>query len=239
MNKQSKRTLRAGIVLLTLLTAVLVTYLNWAYAKSHSNRAQITISTYQVGTNYAGLVTRQYVTEGDIVRQGQPLFKLKSDELTKQIKGGQVTAQSLIYPLGDDGQLTILAGKAGKVGRIDATQGSFVGADKPIATISDTSTLGVTADFTLNKSELANLTATTPLIVTLGAHQKVGARITSIVQSAQDGRQITTVQAKVDPDMIDSIASIGTQVDATLVLDQATLYNRLLGYTQRLLGRWL
>jgi multidrug efflux pump subunit AcrA (membrane-fusion protein) len=92
MNKQPKRTLIEGWVFLTLLAGVLVVYLNWTYARAESNQAHIIISNYEVGTNYAGLITQQYVQVGDTVRAGEPLFELKSDELTQQLGSGQVTA---------------------------------------------------------------------------------------------------------------------------------------------------
>ena len=239
MNKQSKRTLREGTVFLILLAGVLVVYLNWTYARAHSNRAQIIMSNYALGTEYAGIITKQYVVAGDSVRQGQPLFKLKSDELTQQLKNGRTTPSSLIYPLGDDGQMIITASKAGTVSQVDASQGSFVAAGKQIATIADTSTLGVTADFSLNKTELSRLTPATPVSITLPSRQRIFGRITTVVQSSQNGKQVTTIQAALPPGSVDSLTSAGSQVEATIVLDQATYYSRLLGYTQSLLSRWL
>lgn len=238
MNKQAKRTLTEGIILLTLLAATLVVYLNWTYARAHSNRAQIIMSSYALGTEYAGLITKQYVVAGDTVHQGQPLFKLKSDELTQQIASGHTVSANLIYPLGDDGQMVITASKAGVVNQVDASQGSFVAAGKQIATIADTATLGITADFSLNKSELGRLTPNSPLMVSLPSRVDVNGRITSVVQSTKDGKQVTTIRAALPTGAVDSLMSAGAQVDVTLVLDQSTYYGRLLGYTQSLLSRW-
>ena len=238
MNKQSKRTFGEGIVFLALVAASLVVYLNWSYASVKSNRAQITLSNYAVGTEYAGVITKQFVTAGTIVKAGDKLFMLKSDELTQQLKSGQTTAASLVYPLSEDGEMIIVATKAGTVSHIDAQQGSFVAAGKQIATVADTSTLGLTADFSLNKSELGRLTPGTPFVVTLPSRQKVSARIYSVVQSSQAGKPIVTIQGTMTPDSVGTLTSAGTQVDAALILDQSTYYVKLLGYTQSLLARW-
>jgi hypothetical protein len=238
MNKQPKRTLIEGWVFLTLLAGVLVVYLNWTYARAESNQAHIIISNYEVGTNYAGLITQQYVQVGDTVRAGEPLFELKSDELTQQLGSGQVTANRLIYPLTTDGQLKIIASKAGIVTRIDAVQGSFVDADNEIALVADSSTLGVTADFTLNRTEVSQLTTSTPLIITLPSHQRVLARISTIVETSQNGRLVTTVQAAFAPGVESAASVAGSRVDATLTLNQSTYYGQLLGFSQNLLSRW-
>lgn len=237
MNKQSKRTLWEGIFLLILLTGVLVVYLNWTYARVQSDRAQITISNYSVGTDYAGIITKQYVVTGDNVQPGQPLFKLKSDQLAQDLASGRTNTSSLIYPLDDSGQMVITASKTGTVSHIDASQGSFIAADKQIATIADTSTLGVTADFTLGKSETSQLAPSSQIIVTLLSHQQVSGRITSILQSSKNGKRVTTIEATLTPSSASSLISAGSGTNATLVLNRTTYYSRLLAATQNLLSQ--
>jgi multidrug efflux pump subunit AcrA (membrane-fusion protein) len=239
MNKQSKRSLAAGIVLLTLTSAVLVVYLNWSYSRVASNRGQITVSTYAVGTEYPGVITQQYVAVGSVVHAGESLFKLKSDELSAEVKDGQVDASSLTYALGKDDQMTITASKAGVVSQVSATQGSFVTADKQIAAIADSSTLGVTADFTLSTRELGQVTPSTLAIVKLPSGRQISARITSMLQSNQSGRTVTTVQASLPAGSVGPLDSAGTPVNVALVLNQSTYYHQLLGYTQSLMARWV
>jgi hypothetical protein len=137
-----------------------------------------------------------------------------------------------------DGQLKIIASKAGIVTRIDAVQGSFVDADNEIALVADSSTLGVTADFTLNRTEVSQLTTSTPLIITLPSHQRVLARISTIVETSQNGRLVTTVQAAFAPGVESAASVAGSRVDATLTLNQSTYYGQLLGFSQNLLSRW-
>jgi multidrug resistance efflux pump len=225
--------------LLGLLAAMLVVYLNWSYARAHAGRAQVTIANYVVGTEYAGVITKQYVAPGSEVKAGTPLFNLKSDELTEQLGSGHVTPARLSHPLSEDGQMIITAAKAGIVHKVDPLQGSFVPAGRQLATVADTSTWGVTADFTLHKSALGRLTTSTPLEITLPSGQRVTGRIVSIVQSTKNDRQVTTVQASITPDADSGLVLAGTQVDASLVLDQTTYYSRLLSLTENWLSRWL
>lgn len=239
MNKHAKRSLAAGIMFLALFSAVLVVYLNWTYSRVSSNRGQVTVATYAVGTEYPGVITQQYVAAGSTVQAGQPLFKLKSDELNQKVKSGQVDPLSLNYQLGRDGQLTITASKAGVVSHIDAIQGSFVTADKQIATIADSSTLGVTADFTLSARELGQLRPDTQLVVTLPSHRRVPVHITSVLESSQNGRTVATIQAPMPAGATGPFDTAGSPVKATLVLNQSTYYHQLLSYFQSLLARWI
>lgn len=239
MNRSSKRALVEVLILLGLAAASLVVYMNWVYASIRSNRAQITINTYAVGTEYAGVLTKQFVTVGQAVKPGDALFQLKSDELTSRLASGQVTPAGLTNPLTPDGQITILASKAGTVRKIDSVQGSFVPANQQLATVADAATWGVTGDFTLGKSELGRLTPQAPISIELPSGERIAGRITSITQSTQAGRQVTTVQASLPPQAAGDLSTVGVQVDATITLEPATYYSRLVEYTGTLLDRWL
>lgn len=239
MNRLAKRALIEVFLLLGLITGALVVYLNWAYASAHSNRAQITINTYIVGTEFAGVITKQFVTVGQTVRPGDALFQVKSDELTSRLAAGQITPTKLSNPLTSDGQITVVASKAGTVRTIKSTQGSFVPANQELATVADAATWGVTADFTLGKSELGRLTSQSPITVVLPSGEQVGGRITSITQSMQSGKQITTVQAALPLGPTTDLSAVGGQVDARVSIERTTMYHQLVQATGRLLDRWL
>jgi multidrug resistance efflux pump len=238
MNAKTKLALIGGFSVLGLIAGALIIYLNWTYAATESNRAQLTLQTYTVGTSYAGIITKQTVSVGDSVVEGQTLFEIKSDELTQQLLSTKALRSNLMYPLGSDGQILVTASRPGVVRQIDYNQGSFVGAYKQLASIADTTTIGVAADFTVNKSQLNRLTAATPVRITLPSGKALTGRITSISQSIKDNQSVTTVKASLPVDAGAQLyAASGTAVSVKLTFDQHSWYSQIKDYARGLLAR--
>ena len=240
LTNRTKRSIFGGLIFLGLIAATLVVYLNWIFSQAESTKAQLTMQDYAVGTEYAGVITQQYVAVGDNVKQGQLLFKFRSDALVTQLSNGQVKPESVFYALNENNELLITAGKAGRVTKIDYPQGSFVPGNKQVALVADTSTLGVRAEYRLPRADLGRITPDTRLSVELPSGNKVEAKITQVTRTSQNGQDITLVQARVpagDPNEIALAA--GAPVQATIILSDNTYYAQLLGATGKLLDRWL
>jgi multidrug resistance efflux pump len=236
MYGKTKLALTGGFFVLALMGAALVVYLNWSYASTESNRAQLTQQTYTVGTNYAGIITKQNVSVGDAVVEGQTLFEVKSDELTQQLLTTKSLRNSLTYPLGADGQILVTASRPGVIKEIDYNRGSFVAAYKQLATVADTTTIGVTADFTVNKAQLNQLSAATPMNIFLPSGKVLTGRIASISNSVKDSKSVTTVKASLPSGAgAELYAASGTAVTVKLIFDQQTWYSQIKTYARRLL----
>jgi len=126
MSKKSKLQLFVGILVLSIVGATLIVYMNYANSLLGSTTAVLKANAFTVGTDYAGTVTQQFVQVGDHVDAGQKLFYIKSATLTQALNSNQLQKNDLVSSLTADGQLVIAAGSKGVVSAINYGKGSYV-----------------------------------------------------------------------------------------------------------------
>jgi multidrug efflux pump subunit AcrA (membrane-fusion protein) len=226
-----KRTIRLlfSIVVLAAICASVVVYENNYIASIGAHSAGILLPSYNVGTDYNGLVTKQYVAVGSTVHAGQNLFEIKSDQLTTELTNGDIKQNSLTYPLANDGGFIITAQNSGVVSQINTLQGSFVTSGSTLATITSTNGATVRADFNLSGPQYDKISPATPVIVTIG-DTNYQAHITGITQDSINGINETIVTANLPTlSKAQTIYANGTPAAAKLVLDRNTMYDRLMG----------
>jgi multidrug resistance efflux pump len=229
MNFKSRVKLFFSIIAVLLLCGGLVLHVNYSEARVGSNSASLHLNSYAVGTEYNGVITKQYVAVNDHVAKGEPLFELKSDVLNQAITSGQIRLASLSYKLDPaTGALVFTAQRSGVVTQLNYTQGSFVSAGKVIAMIADTSDATLSANFYLSGPEYNRLSPATPAIIHFPGGKQVTARVAGITQFSQNGRTVTTV--KVTLASLDTNQTVyGTTAPLSIDLELSTnpLYDRL------------
>lgn len=231
MEKQAKKSFGRGALLLLVLAVATVLYINNTHGKVVAKEAQIVASTYSTGTDYTGVVTKQFVNKGDTVVAGQTLFYIKSGVLSEQIKDENVNISELLYPLTDEGEIILKATKPGVVSSVDYTVGSFVPANKEVATIFDTSALTVQAKYELLKADYARITPNTYMSIELPSGQKIDARVSSVEVVEQKQKITANVEASIAGVSIKQLKNnTNTPVSATLKLSDKSWASRLYGY---------
>ncbi|GEM_PF-2948407 len=227
MNFMKRLKLLLAIIILGIGCFGIIVYEDNAIATVGASSASISAPAYNVGSEYDGVITRQYVNTGDSVKAGQNLFELRSNRLTTDLESGTIKASNLTSKLSDDGGLILAAQRDGVVNQISYLEGSFVSGGKTIATISGTNGVSVRANFELSGQQYAKVKPTTAVLVQLGG-TTIAATITSITQQSSNGHTITTVNANLPTLQIrQAIYSTGTPTTATLQLNANPLYKQL------------
>ena len=183
--------LTAGILLVLVLVAALTVLLNRRDASAVSTSAAIEVETYELGTDFAGTVTEQFVEEGDAVAVGDPVLTLNSTELLTE---GGLVADTVAYTIGEAGHITLLATVAGEIGGMTAKAGGFVKAGTPLVTIHQSDTRFVSAEFELDAGDFARLSEGATAEIELPTGAKLGAEVESIEVTTAAGQAMTKVR---------------------------------------------
>ncbi len=217
-----------SLIIVVVTAAALLTYMDYNRYTIKSDTAEINAQTYGIGTDYTGLITAQFVQEGDDVIAGQTLFRIKSSTLIDLINSEKLKVDQLIYPLTPEGEILLKASRAGTISKIYYNEGSFVPANKEVAAIIDKENIKVTATYNLARRDFAMLSKSSRLSVRLPDGQRVSSTISSITVIEQNDTVKTEVEAELDKFDIDNLVAItGAPVDATLYLREDTVWNRV------------
>lgn len=216
-------------MVLVVVAASLVVYSNYSAARVTAQGATVQSATYSVGTEFSGVITQQFVQAGNIVTAGEPLFYLKSSDLTSALNNGQITTADLTSSLTGDGQLIISAVKAGRVQQVDYSLGSFVPANKEIATLTDASNLKVDGVFKMTAHQFAEVNDTTPLQVTLANGSKLTTNVSEINILQQGAILSVDISATINNSTAYDQLQAGNSspAKATLQLNNSTLWHSL------------
>jgi multidrug resistance efflux pump len=218
MSWANRLKLTFGILLVLVLVAALTVLFNRRDASAVSTSAAIEVETYELGTDFAGTVTEQFVEEGDAVAIGDPVLTLNSTELLTE---GGLVADTVAYTVGQAGNITLLATAAGEIGNMDAKAGGFVKAGTPLVTIQQSGTRFVLAEFELDPSDFARLSPGAAGEIELPTGETMQGEVESIEVTTSGGRALTEVRL-VSKELRTSggpvLALPGTPVSATVQL---------------------
>lgn len=213
--------LLVGLVVIVALVGVFTLVFNQRQQQATSTSATISAQSYPVGTDYGGIVTRQYVQVGDTVKAGQELFEVQSLRLQQDVAAGLVTADSSAYPVSRDGTATLLATVSGRISAIDVQQGAFAQAGAVLAHIDRAGSLYVKADFTLTARDYARITEGAAVQVLLPNQRTVEGRVGTIEVETVDGKAQSAIRV-VSDQLVEGtdngLIMPGTPVTATLHL---------------------
>lgn len=210
-----------GLVVVIVAAAALTLHLNAAKGVVRSTSAEVTAESYEVGTSWAGMVVDQRVAVGDAVAAGDPLFVIRSAGLTRDVAAGLLDPSKASITVDPSGNLVVTATDDGVITKIDETQGTFVVAGSPLATVDKADSLKVRADLTLSPEQLSRLEEGAPVELTLPdgttLHGTSGA--VSVRTAGQDAKvRLTVTSDQLVRGAADGLVVPGTPVAAAVRL---------------------
>jgi len=186
-----------------------------------STTASIVAESFPVGTDYGGIVTRQYVAVGDDVSAGDPLFDVHSLQLRRDIASGYVVDPAVLAGLGDDGTSTIVATVDGTVATVAVPQGGFAQSGGVIATIDRDRSLFVEAEFVLTARDYARIAEGAEVELLLPNQDTIRGTVARIDVETADGQALSTVRvesAQLEASPATGLFQSGTPVSASVQL---------------------
>ena len=227
MSPKSKLAFLSGLVMLGVVIAGLLLYLDYSNSRVSAKEASIKAESYSVGIDYSGLISKQFVEEGDRVVAGQELFYIQSNVLKQSMQELGLKREDLLYPLNDKGEIILKASKNGVVSNIEFNQGSFVPANKEIAQIMSSDVIFADATFRIPERDFARIKKGTQLQIDLPNGQVSSGTVTNIkVQSQKESEVTAVVQTKLkNLDVSGFISASGTPVQAKLILNPNSFYD--------------
>jgi multidrug resistance efflux pump len=204
-------------------------------SKVTAESARLESSTFTVGIGYSGIIERQRVEEGDVIKAGDVLFEFRSPTLSEAVKNKELADDQLLYAMTDTGAIEITAAADGTMQEISYRAGAFVPANNEIAIVNADSALYVTATFKLTPPSYAKLKNGNRVSVLLPDNTRLDGTAYGIELDSSGEEIYTTLKVRIDQAGINrDVFSAGTPVEATLYLDTTTWYNRIRTFVREL-----
>lgn len=214
-----------GILFVSLLLICLTAYLTYTMTHVRSSSATLKSDSYAVGTDYSGVILKQYIEPGDHVKTGQQLFLIKSSLLNSDLTSGSLKQNDIAFSVDKQNNIILKATVSGTVADVSYLEGSFVPANKEIANIRIDNSAYVEAYFKLAPPDYARLHDGDLVVVTLPNNQHVNAAVNDISVSNTNGATQTIVKARLQGSASGIAFSDGTPVSAELHLSGKNFYN--------------
>lgn len=213
-----------GLILVVAIVAVLTLLVNQRSRQAFSDDAQVAARQSTVGSEYGGVVVRQYAQSGDVVQAGQKLFTLSSLDLQRDVANGLQPVSNASYRIDAvHGQVTYLAQMTGTLTDITAEQGTFVAAGD-MATITAGGTQYVTAQFRLTPDQYGRIRIGGKADVQLPNRSRLSGTVADVAVETSQGVAVTTVDVavpKLRATALTSLSQPGSPVSVTLTLADA------------------
>lgn len=230
MTWRTRFKLLTGLIVIGALGVMATAYVDRNLSQVTTNKAQIDAHTYSVGVSSSSQVTQQYVEVGDTVKTGQTLFTVASRELREEMETSENKTQDPVYELLENGDIAIKASKPGLVQKIKYPQGSFVPDNAEIATITDGTSMFITATYEMNRPSYEKLHTNSAMKVKLPDGSTVDAKVRQITILSNDPVIKARVEAVVQNASAASVKNApGTPVVATIDMGGAHFYNAVIG----------
>jgi multidrug resistance efflux pump len=219
MSWRKRISMAIGLLFVLVLAAGLTMVVNYNSGKVNSKSASLAAEDYPVGTDYSGTITAQHVHVGDHVEAGQPLFEVQSATLQRDLSQGLVSKDNLTHEVKDDTTLVITATNTGQVDQINYSQGAFVPANSTIATVQESGTMYVEADFLLSAKDYSRIPSGATVDIVLPNNQEISASAQQLQVRTENGEARTLIRAYSDELANGTgLFAVGTPVQATLHL---------------------
>ncbi|MFF2632489.1 HlyD family efflux transporter periplasmic adaptor subunit [Microbacterium sp. NPDC058021] len=186
--------LAGGILLVLVVVAACTVVFNQRQHRVLSTSAMIVAQNYPVGTDYGGIVTRQYIDVGDEVAVGQPLFEVRSLQLQRDIASGQVSDAEVAASVAADGTSTIVATVDGTVRDVAVPQGGFAQAGSVLATVDQDASLFVEAEFLLSPRDYARIAEGSDVELLLPNQSVLRGDVDGIDVETAEGQAMSTLR---------------------------------------------
>lgn len=218
MTWMNRLKLCVGLIAVFVIVAVGTLIFNQRQNTAHSQSASLVAEEYVVGVDYGGTVTEQYVTEGDTVQEGDPLFDVRSLALEFEIASGYPVDEDLVT---EDGTVTVRATVDGTVSSVSVYKGGFAVAGSAVATIDRADSLAVSAEFLLFPRDYARIDESTEAEIILPSGQVVTGSVTGIDVITAEGQALSTVRIEssdIQGETATGLFQSGTPVNVTVRL---------------------
>jgi multidrug resistance efflux pump len=214
--------LAAGVLAVLLLVAALTVIFNQRQSRAASLSATVAADTYAVGAAYGGTVVKQYVSEGDLVDEGDDLFTVQSVPLQQDLANGLEVQSSAAYDVdAEKGTLTYKATVSGQVEQLKAKLGNALGTGEPFAQLTVTDTQYVDATYLLSPGDYARVLEGAEASILLPDHTTVTGTVSSIAVATEADQALTKLRIDA-PGLHEGgnadLAKSGTPVGATVQL---------------------
>ncbi len=221
MTWRNRLKLLIGVIAVLLIVGTSTYVFTLRQGQAVSMSAQVEAQTYDVGADYAGVVTRRFVDPGDYVAPGDPLFVVDSLQVARDVSTGALTVSN--NDVTEQGELTVRASVAGTVKSLDVNEGTYVASGVPVATIERDQALSATAVFVLAPRDFGRIedNATVDLILPNG--RVAQGTVSSLSVQTIDGRAHVTVEIATDELVAgadNGLVQDGTPLEARLHLRQ-------------------
>lgn len=209
--------LALGLALVIVLVGALATTLNTRLGTVRGISASLVAEHYPVGTDYSGLLTKEYVAVGDVVETGDPMFEIQSNGLGRDVANGLLAPKDSPFDIKDGHTMVLTAPRSGTVHEVRYQEGAFVPGNTVLSTVVDSGSLYVDAQFRLTPADYAQIRTDSVLTVTLPDDSTVNAEVVDISVETVDAAAVTQVRAR--PSGLDGrLFAVGTPVMATMRL---------------------
>jgi len=214
--------LAAGVLAVLLLVAALTVVFNQRQSRAASLSATVAADTYAVGAAYGGTVVEQFVSEGDLVEEGDDLFTVQSVPLQQDLANGLEVQSSAAYDVdAKAGTLTYKATVSGQVEQLKAKLGNALGTGEPFAQLTVTDTQYVDATYLLSPGDYARVLEGAQASILLPDHTTVTGTVSSIAVATEADQALTKLRidaAGLHEGGNADLAKSGTPVVATVQL---------------------
>jgi len=186
--------LASGLMLVLVVVAAGTLLFTQRQSRALSTTAMVVAETFPVGTDYGGIVTRQYVDVGQEVHAGDALFDVHSLQLRRDIASGYVSDPAVLAGVGEDGTSTVTATVDGTISSVGVPQGGFAAAGGIIATLDRAESLFIKAEFILNARDYARIAQGAEAEVLLPSQDALTGTVVGIDVDTVDGQALSTVR---------------------------------------------
>lgn len=210
-----------GFIMVVVVVGALTVALSHRKGEVEASSAAIDAQTYDVGTDYSGAVLEQHVDAGDLVREGDRVATIQSNDLVRDLNDDIVVTSSEVFDVNADGTLTVNAAVTGVVTSVEVLKGAYAPAGSAVATIAAVDTLFVSAEFRLSPADFARIEQGADVEVTLPDDSKMAGVVGPVEATTEGGVAIATVDVLIDQEQFDAqeeFVSPGTPVKAVMDL---------------------
>lgn len=237
MNVKNLLKLWGGIVGVLAVMALLTLLFNQRQHSVSSQTATIEAPTTVVGSGYDGVVTEQFVTDGQRVAKGDKLFTITSTNLQQAVSLGARPKSTPAFEVSvADGTVTYLAVDDGYATGVVGLRGTYVNGGQALASLVSDGDRFVTASYRLSPSDYARVERGARVSVMLPNNQKVEGTAVGMSVATDGDAAVTDITVRADElnaAELGPLANRGTPVVAVLSLRDD---GPLAGATDAMLG---
>lgn len=210
-----------GLIAVTALVLALTVAFSHRKGETEASSASIDAIEYPVGADYPGTVIEQFVVPGDTVAAGDPVARIQSTQLMRDLDDDIEVPDSDVSTVNDDGTLTVRSSVDGLVDEVLVPQGGYAGGGSVVATITALDSLFVSAEFLLDPRDFERVEQGALVEVVLPNDGTLAGAVESLEVETDEGTARTTVEVAIESASFaeqGGLMAPGTPVEATLQL---------------------